>query len=226
MRRSVVLLSGGLDSTVTAYIARKDIGKRGELYAMTFDYGQRHRKEIRLAAKTAEALNCVDWVLVPLVLGGISSSALTGDSEVPTEETEGIPTTWVPQRNSIFLAYAFAYAESVDADNIYTGFNVVDYSGYPDCRPEFVRAMDRALNLASARHVTEGRGFAIETPIMGSKKVDIIGQGIQLLVPFENTWSCYKGERLACGVCDSCRIRLKAFEEVGMKDPLEYEDDN
>ncbi len=224
MKKTVVLLSGGLDSTVTAYLARKDVGKKGALYALTVMYGQKHTKEVEYAAKVAISLGA-EWSPLYLPLDTfLQSSLLHSQEEVPTKEEEGIPSTWVPQRNSIFLALAFAYAETVGAGLVYTGFNVRDYSGYPDCRPEFVEQMQRALNLASKRFVETGEGIGITCPLMHKSKVEIIQIGMGLGVDFESTWSCYKGGDKACGVCDSCRIRLKAFEGAGLKDPLEYED--
>ncbi len=223
MKKVVVLLSGGLDSTVTAYIARKDIGVRGELYALTAMYGQLHKKEVKCAIEQSILLDAKDHTILPLPLDMIGGSSLTGKGEIPTEESKGIPSTWVPQRNSIFLALAFAYAETMGATLVYTGFNVRDYSGYPDCRPEFVEQMQRALNLASKQFVETGEGIGITCPLMHKTKAEVIETGQTLSVPFEKTWSCYKGGKKACGVCDSCRIRLEAFAKVGLDDPIEYE---
>lgn len=222
MRKAVVLLSGGLDSTVAAYIARKDVGKKGELYTLNISYGQVHEKERYCAAQVASCLDSdLRWLLVPI--GGLVQSSLTGQGEIPTERVERIPSTWVPQRNSIFLALAFAYAETVGANLVYTGFNIKDYSGYPDCRPEFVDQIQRALNLASKKFVETGRGIGIICPLMHLHKYQIIKVGITLGVDFAKTTSCYKGEEKACGVCPSCRIRLEAFEKAGLEDPIEYE---
>ena len=223
-KKAVILLSGGLDSATSAFIARKDIGKRGELHALSFDYGQRHKRELQCAQLLGTALEVESHTFIKLDLGLLVSTALTNrDIEVPSQGvTEEIPSTWVPQRNSVFLAMGFALAEDVDADSVYTGFNAVDYSGYPDCRPEFVERIELGLNFASKRFVTTGRGFSIVTPVMYMTKAETVFSGAKLEVPFELTWSCYKGEDKACGVCDSCRIRLKAFEECGMEDPLEY----
>jgi 7-cyano-7-deazaguanine synthase len=153
-------------------------------------------------------------------------TALTGQKEVPTGGSKGIPSTWVPQRNSIMLALAFAYAETVGADMVWTGFNIVDYSGYPDCRPDFVSAMERSLNLASKRYREEGHGIGIITPLIRKSKAQIILLGQTLKVPWELTWSCYSGREKACGKCDSCLIRLGGFQEAGIKDPIEYEVSN
>lgn len=221
--KAVILLSGGLDSAVTAYMARKEIGKDGRLYPLNISYGQVHEKERSYAVRIASSLKCdLRWILIPLK--GLVNSSLTGVGEIPTEEEEGIPSTWVPQRNSIFLALAFAYAETVGAEFIYMGLNVMDYSGYPDCRPEFVEAIGKALNFARKQFV-ESLGtkvIQIETPLMFLTKGDIIKEGLDLRVPFEDTWSCYKGEDKACGECPSCRIRLKGFEDAGWLDPIKY----
>jgi 7-cyano-7-deazaguanine synthase len=220
MKSAVVLLSGGIDSTVTAYIARQDIGKRGILYALSFNYGQRHDRELAKAAMTSGVLKVARHHIVVVYIP--ADSPLTGQGDIPDErEKEGeVAVTWVPQRNSIFLALAFAYAETVEADFVYAGFNAVDYSGYPDCRPEFVSQMEKALNLASKRFVESGRGIGIITPIMKLSKVDIIKKGLELNVDFRSTWSCYKGEEKPCLVCPSCRIRNDAFHKLGMEDPL------
>ena len=222
-RRAVVLLSGGLDSAVAAYTAKEDIGKRGELYALSILYGQRHEKELGCARDIGETLEVENHIFQEIGLENLVCSSLTGDEDVPLEGvTDEIPSTWVPQRNSIFLALAFAYAETVGADYIYTGFNVVDYSGYPDCRPEFVERIEQGLNYASKRFITTGKGFAIITPLMHLGKAEIVKAGLELEVPFELTWSCYQGEEYACGLCDSCRIRLEAFKLNGMNDPILY----
>jgi 7-cyano-7-deazaguanine synthase len=227
VKRAVILLSGGLDSTVSAYQARQDIGRKGELYALSFDYGQRHVKEIRCAQTTVEKLKCRDWKVLELPLHEIVKTALTGNSDIPQGGVkEGvIPSTWVPQRNSIFLALAAAYLETVDADFIYTGFNVLDSSGYPDTRPQFVSAINKALELASKRFVETGRGFAIITPLINLSKADIVRLGVKLGVPFEDCWSCYVGEDKACGKCDSCVLRLRGFAQAEIVDPIEYEQD-
>jgi len=219
-KKAVVLLSGGIDSTVTAYIARKDIGGSGILHALHLNYGQLHKKEGELAFETAVKLSCI-WYSQEVKIP--ASSSLTGQGEIPTGEPEGIPSTWVPQRNSTFLALAFAYAETTGADRIYIGVNSRDYSGYPDCRPEFIEAVNKALNLASKQFVESGRGIGIIAPLQYLSKVEIIRKGIELGVDFSKTWSCYRGKELACGKCPSCLIRLEAFRELGIDDPIGYE---
>lgn len=227
VRKAVVLLSGGIDSTTTLYLAKEDVKKWDRVYPLSVTYGQKHKKELECAGAILSRLNLLgNWAIVSTDLEEIGRSSLfeKSDEEVPTSGVgEGIPSTWVPQRNSILLSLAFSYAEKVDADFIYTGFNIVDYSGYPDCRPEFVRAMEKALNLASKRYIEVGKGFSIITPIITKTKADIITLGTELGVPWNLTWSCYKGEDTPCGVCDSCRIRLKGFSDVGMTDPLKYQ---
>jgi 7-cyano-7-deazaguanine synthase len=220
MKRAVVLLSGGLDSTVTAYIAKQDIGALGELFLVTFRYNQRHYKEILSARLIGQKLEAKRHEFLDIPLGSIVSTALTGQKEVKTDGiSEGIPTTWVPMRNAIFLSFAFALAETVDADFVYIGVNSLDYSGYPDCRQQFIESMNKALNLASKRFVETGKGFGLITPIIRKTKVEIIQWGIKLGAPLGITWSCYKGGDYPCGECDSCRIRNKAFVEAGIKDP-------
>jgi len=223
VRKSVVLLSGGIDSTVTAYLARRDTGKKGKLYAVSLDYGQAHKKELLCASDIGELLEVEGHPLFKILGMGLLGSSLVGKGEIPTEETRGIPSTWVPQRNSIFLAFAFAYAETIGADRVYVGVNSRDYSGYPDCRPEFIEAMNKALNLASKRYVESGKGIGIIAPLQYLSKTDIIKKGIELKVNFSKTWSCYRGRELACGKCPSCLIRLEAFRKLGMRDPISYE---
>jgi len=222
-KKAVVLLSGGLDSTVTAYVAKKNIGRMGKLYAITFGYGQLHGREANSARDIAKELGIEGHVFFPVSINNLVESSLVGKGEIPTEEPKGIPSTWVPQRNSIFLALAFAYAETVGANSVYIGVNHLDYSGYPDCRPEFISSMERSLNLASKRFTETGKEISIVAPLQFSTKAEIIKIGESLGVDFSKTWSCYRGGAKACGRCPSCLIRLKAFKELGLDDPIEYE---
>jgi len=217
MGKVVCLLSGGIDSAVTSAIAKS----RGyEVYTITFDYGQRHRKEMKCAEEIAKWLGAKHKV-IKADLRQIGGSALTDNIQIP-DEYEGIPPTYVPARNTIFLSYALAYAEVIDADAIFIGVNAVDYSGYPDCREEYIKAFQNMANLATKRGV-EGKEIKIEAPILYLTKGEIIRKGIELGVPFEKTWSCYRGGKKACGKCPSCLIRLKGFVEAGTEDPIEYE---
>ena len=223
-KKAVVLLSGGLDSSTVAYIAAKR--DNFKVYPISFLYGQKHFYELDCARKVAESLGSVTKV-AHVGLKELVQSALLGTSDIPTEGVQAgkIPSTWVPQRNAIFLALAFAYAEMVDANFIYGGMNAIDYSGYPDCRPEFLISMEESLNLASKRYVETKVRFELITPLVKMTKVDIIKTGLELGVPYNLTWSCYTGPnelKQACGVCDSCRIRLEAFSKLGIKDPIKY----
>ena len=214
---AVCLLSGGMDSAVASAIAKNE---RYILHAITFDYGQRNKKEMEAACKIAEWLGAEHKIL-KADLRQIGGSALTDEIEVP-EKGEGIPVTYVPARNTIFLSYALAYAEVMDAEAIFIGVNSVDYSGYPDCRPEYIEAFQKLANLATKRGV-EGNPVKIKAPLLYLSKVEIVKKGAELGVPFEKTWSCYRESKLACGRCDSCRLRMKAFKEAGIEDPIEYE---
>lgn len=219
--KAVCLLSGGMDSCVTAAIA-KSMGH--DIYAITFDYGQRNHREIESAVKVALSLGAKEHKIINADLRTFGGSALTDDIEVPEFEKErkGIPPTYVPARNTIFLSYGLAYAEALDADAVFIGANAVDYSGYPDCRKEYIEAYQRVADLGTKRGV-EGNPVKIVAPVMGMSKGDIVKKGIELGAPFEHTWSCYKNEGKACGKCDSCILRLKGFEEAGVKDPIEYD---
>lgn len=226
---AVVLLSGGLDSAVTAFVAREDITYgRGapELYCLNFDYGQRHyEKESSCARALVDTLGASLLELrvsLDHLLGKEGSALLDKESELP-ESSKDIPATWVPQRNSIFLAMAFGYAEVVGAQSVYIGANQIDYSGYPDCRFEFLERMEDALNYGSADFVQRGKRIKLEAPILQHTKAGVVALGQRLGVPFGHTWSCYRGAEKACGRCDSCQIRLKAFKEAGLEDPIEYE---
>ncbi|TKB74430.1 MAG: 7-cyano-7-deazaguanine synthase QueC [Nitrospira sp.] len=223
--KAVVLASGGLDSTVAAAVARRD-GYR--LHLLSVDYGQRHRRELDAAGRVAQALAAEDHRIVALDLRAIGGSALTSELAVPkgrseTQRAGGIPATYVPARNTLLLALAVGYAETVGARTVFIGANVIDYSGYPDCRPEFLRAFEAVARLGSKAGV-EGRGIEIKAPLIELSKAQIIELGTRLGVPFELTHSCYdpteSGE--ACGQCDSCLIRLEGFRAAGRTDPARY----
>lgn len=215
--RAVVLLSGGLDSTTAAYLARAE---GYELYALSFDYGQRHRRELESAAAVARAVGAVEHRIVTIDLAQWGGSSLTGAGPIPTEPTVGIPSTWVPARNLIFLAVASGYAEVIGASAIVIGVSQVDYSGYPDCRGEFLEAYQRAADLASKQFVEEGKRIPVLAPFLHLPKAGIIRLGLALGVDYSLTWSCYQGGAQPCGACDSCRLRAKAFAEAGVFDPL------
>jgi 7-cyano-7-deazaguanine synthase len=218
---AIVLLSGGLDSATTLAIARAD-GHR--CHALSFDYGQRHAGELAAARRVADALGACEHRVFRIPIGEFGHSALT-DREIPVPEApgDGIPVTYVPARNTIFLAFALGFAEVTRAQHIYTGVNAVDYSGYPDCRPEFIRAFETLANLAT-RAAVEGRAMRIHAPLIELGKSDIIRRGLALGVDYAITVSCYQAdtEGRACGRCDSCRLRRKGFEEAGVRDPTRY----
>jgi 7-cyano-7-deazaguanine synthase len=219
--KAVILLSGGLDSA-TALAMAKDQGY--EIYALSFNYGQRHATELNAAAKIANAFNVVEHKTIDLDLTQIGGSALTDNNiDVPESPTEGIPVTYVPARNTIFLSYALAWAEVLEINNIFIGINAVDYSGYPDCRPEYIQAFEHMANLATKSGV-EGRKLTIHTPLIDLSKSDIIQQGSHLNVDYALTISCYQVDEdgVACGVCDSCRFRKEGFENAGIPDPTHY----
>ncbi|SFJ47687.1 7-cyano-7-deazaguanine synthase [Thermoflavimicrobium dichotomicum] len=221
--KAVIVLSGGLDSTTCMGIAKQ----RGyDLYPITFFYNQRHNREVEQAKKIAEYYEVGHQHKVVNVsfLGEIGGSALTDQAiHVPTDGVKDeIPSTYVPARNLIFLSLATAYAEVIGAKVIYTGVTAVDYSGYPDCRPEFIQSMTETINLATKLGVTSEEKLRIETPLIHLSKAEIIRIGLDLQVPYELTTSCYLGEEEACGECDSCRLRLKGFEENNAKDPIRY----
>jgi 7-cyano-7-deazaguanine synthase len=224
MRRAVVLLSGGLDSTTTLAVAQRD---GFETHAMTFRYGQRHEIEVDAARRVARAANIAEHVVVDIDLRAFGGSALTSQLAIPkdrpVEKTQGIPITYVPARNTIFLSFALAWAEVLDVRDIYIGVNAVDYSGYPDCRPEYIKAYERMANLATRAGV-EGKTVRIRTPLIDLSKADIIRLGGSLGVDFSLTTSCYDPtvHGVACGHCDSCLLRLKGFADAGLKDPIRY----
>jgi len=225
MRPAVVLLSGGLDSTTTLAIA---IAEGYETCALSFDYGQRHCLEIEAARRVASSLGAREHRVAKIDLRIFGGSALTDDLNVPkqrseTEINQGIPITYVPARNTIFLAYALAWAEVIQACDIFLGVNAIDYSGYPDCRPEFIEAFENLANLGT-KAGAEGRRFEIHTPLIKFSKAEIIHKAVELSVDLSLTHSCYDPtpEGLACGECDSCLLRLKGFREAGIKDPIRY----
>ena len=218
-KKAVVLVSGGLDSATALAIAR-DLGF--ECHALSVDYGQRHHSELDAARRVTDAAG-VPLKILPLDLRAIGGSALTDDIDVPESETGGIPVTYVPARNTIMLSLALAYAEVLGADHIFIGVNAVDYSGYPDCRPEFIAAYQEMARLATRASV-EGAPMTIHTPLIGLTKAEIIRSGTELGVDYMVTVSCYQadGEGRACGVCDSCRIRRDGFAAAKLPDPTKY----
>ena len=220
-KRAVILVSGGLDSTTVLAMA---ISQGYDCYTLSFDYGQRHRAELFAAQKVSSVLGDVEHKVVHLNLDSIGGSALTDKSiDVPEEETEGIPVTYVPARNTIFLSIALGWAEVLGAHDIFIGVNAVDYSGYPDCRPEYIAAFETMANLATRAGV-EGQSISINTPLMDLGKGEIIKAGIALGVDYSLTVSCYQAtdEGLACGRCDSCRLRCDGFKQAGVADPTRY----
>ena len=226
MKPAICLLSGGLDSATTMAIARRD---GFNCYALSFDYGQRHRGELAAAARIAESLRAAQHLIVPINLRLFGGSALTADIDVPKSGLiPGIPVTYVPARNTVFLSLALAWAEVLEASDIFIGVNAIDYSGYPDCRPEFIEAFERLANLATKAGVEGRTHLRIQAPLIQLSKCAIIKLGVQLGVDFRLTHSCYDPDRQgrACGQCDSCRLRLAGFAEAGLKDPLEYTSEN
>ena len=220
-KRAVILVSGGLDSTTVLAMARS---QGFACYTLSFDYGQRHSAELLAAERVSQSLGDVEHKVVKLNLDSIGGSALTDISiAVPEEETEGIPVTYVPARNTVFLSIALGWAEVLAADDIFIGVNAVDYSGYPDCRPEYIAAFEDMANLAT-RSGVEGQRLTIRTPLMDMGKGDIIRAGIALGVDYGQTVSCYQAteEGLACGRCDSCRLRRQGFADAGVADPTRY----
>lgn len=220
-KKAVILLSGGLDSATVVAMAK---AQGYACYSMSFDYGQRHRAELHAAERVAKQLGVVEHKVIGMNLNGIGGSALTDSSmDVPEEQVEGIPVTYVPARNTLFLSLALGWAEVLGARDIFIGVNAVDYSGYPDCRPEFVEAFERLANLATKAGV-EGQGFRIHAPLQDLSKAQIIQEGIRLGVDYAMTVSCYQADDLgrACGNCDSCRLRAAGFEAAGIEDPTRY----
>ncbi len=221
--KAVVLVSGGLDSATTLAIA---CSEGYEAYAISFHYGQRHRVELQAAKRVSERLGVASHIVVDVNLRQIGPSALTSEMEVPKgrspeEMTRQIPVTYVPARNTIFLSLALAWAETIGARHLFIGVNAVDYSGYPDCRPEFIEAFERVANLGT-KLAAEGGRFTIHTPLIGMTKKEIILKGLELGVDFSVTHSCYAPLPLGkpCGLCDSCLLRKRGFQEAGVTDPL------
>lgn len=221
-KRAVILLSGGLDSATVVAMAQAD---GFSCYSMSFDYGQRHRVELQAAERVARQMGVIEHKVIGLDLNGIGGSALTDHNiAVPEVPTEGIPLTYVPARNTVFLALALGWAEVLQAEDIFIGVNAVDYSGYPDCRPEFISAFEQLANLATRAGV-EGPGFRIQAPLQFMSKAEIIQAGTRLGVDYALTVSCYQADEQgrACGRCESCRLRAAGFSGAALADPTRYQ---
>lgn len=225
MKHAIVLLSGGLDSATTLAIARS---QGYETYALSFDYGQRHKRELDAATKIAKWLGAKKHLIVKIDKQIFGGSALTDDVDVPKSRSDeeigaGIPVTYVPARNTIFLAHALAWAETIGAGHIFIGANAIDYSGYPDCRPEFIALFETLANVATKAGV-EGARLQVHAPLIKMSKADIVHKAVELELDFSLTHSCYDPlpDGRACGQCDSCRLRQKGFREAGVKDPTNY----
>ena len=226
MKKAVILLSGGLDSATTLAIAQND---GFTPYGLTFSYGQRHQFEIGASQKIAEACNLTDHIITEIDLRSFGGSALTDDIDVPKDRSEStmsrsIPVTYVPARNTIFLSFALAWAEVLQSNDIFLGVNSMDYSGYPDCRPEYIQSFQAMANLATKAGVDGDQSITIHTPLISMTKGEIIRKGLALGVDYSLTHSCYDPDKAgnACGRCDSCSIRLKGFQEAGTADPINY----
>lgn len=220
-KKAVILLSGGLDSATVLAMAKAE---GYACYTMSFDYGQRHRAELLAAERIARQMEAVEHKVIGINLNGIGGSALTDTAiDVPEQMGDGIPVTYVPARNTVFLSLALGWAEVLGAQDLFIGVNAVDYSGYPDCRPEFVEAFERMANLATKAGV-EGSGFSIRAPLQNLSKAEIVEAGVQLGVDYSMTVSCYQADDdgRACGVCDSCRLRAAGFDAAGVEDPTRY----
>ena len=219
--KAVVLVSGGLDSSTVLALALQQ-GYR--CYTLSFDYGQRHRSELEAAKRVSELMKVEEHKIVRLDLGTIGGSALTDTTiDVPEQETAGIPVTYVPARNTVFLSIALGWAEVLEADTIFLGVNAVDYSGYPDCRPEYISSFETMANLATRAGV-EGKKLSIQAPLIDMTKGEIVSAGASLGVDYSQTVSCYQAsmDGLACGKCDSCRLRIEGFNQAGISDPTRY----
>ena len=228
MKRAVVLLSGGIDSTTALAIAKQE---GYSIYCLSFDYGQRHRIELESARKVAATMDAKEHLIVNIDLRRIGGSALTSPIEVPKRRTEeeiahGIPITYVPARNTIFLSYGLAWAEVLSAPDIFIGVNAIDYSGYPDCRPEYIKAFEDMANLSLKATVEGKMKITIHAPLISLTKAEIIRKGVELDVDYSLTHSCYDpaDDGRACGSCDSCELRQKGFREAGIPDPTSYTD--
>jgi len=222
MKNAVVLLSGGLDSVTALAIAKQE---GYQCYTLSFNYGQRHDAELLASEKLSKQIGAVEHKVINIDLRTIGGSALTDNSiDVPEEHHEGIPVTYVPARNTVFLSIALGWAEVLSAQAIYIGVNAVDYSGYPDCRPEFVKAFEQLANLATKTGV-EGNKLEVKAPLMKMTKGDIIRKGVELGVDYSQTVSCYQADHdgKACGVCDSCHFRIEGFKQAGIKDVTRYQ---
>ncbi len=222
MKKAVVLLSGGLDSATALYLAKS---QGYEVYAISFEYGQRHDKEIACAGKLAKEAGVADHIIVKTNMEEWGGSALTDkEIDIPSgdENRKDIPVTYVPARNMIFLAYGASYAEAIGAQDIFIGVSEVDYSGYVDCRQQFIDSMENTINLGTVCAVEHNKKIKIHAPFINMTKSEEITLGMKLKVDYGLTWSCYRGEDKACGQCDSCVLRLKAFKEAGAKDPIAY----
>lgn len=222
MKRAVILLSGGLDSVTALAIAKQ---QGFECYTLSFNYGQRHDVELQAAEKLSQLFGAVEHKVINIDLRAIGGSALTDNEiDVPEEHQEGIPITYVPARNTVFLSIALGWAEVLSAQAIFVGVNAVDYSGYPDCRPEFIAAFEQLANLATKAGV-EGQKLMVHAPLIKMTKAEIIQQGIKLGVDYSQTISCYQADKegRACGRCDSCHFRQQGFEQAGIADPTRYQ---
>lgn len=222
MKKAIIILSGGLDSSTCLYKAKKE---GYELYAISFDYGQRHTKELECAKILCKEANVMEHRV--LKLSTPKGNALTDNIDVPDgrnleDMAKEIPVTYVQARNTIFISYALQFCEEVDGDTIFIGVTAMDYSGYPDCRPEYIQAWQNLINLATKKTTEQGKQITLEAPLQFLYKPEIVKLGLELGVPYEHSWSCYKGGDKACGKCDSCLLRLKGFREAGYTDPIEY----
>lgn len=224
----IVLLSGGLDSSTLAYLVVKKSSPylQNRVYSLTFDYGQTHKKELQSARSIAGNIGAVEHKVVKFDLTLWGGSSLTDKKiKIPKNRknltSKSIPNTYVPARNTIFLTLALAYAEAIKAEEIYIGVNSIDYSGYVDCRPVFIKKFQELVKVATVAGV-QGKAIKVKTPLINMTKAEIVKMGEKLGVPWGSTWSCYMGEKIACGVCDSCQLRLKGFAQAGVRDPLKY----